>query len=59
MYHRRSSRYSRGYSTYRRSYAPRRRTYGRPQAYRSVYGARAGYARRPMRRRFTVGGSRW
>lgn len=48
-------------------YAPRsrysrpmgRRYYGRPQSRRSVYGARAGYARRPMRRRFTVGGSRW
>ena len=57
----------------RRSYgrAPARRSYGRPsygrrtyggyrtQAARPVYGARAGFARRRMTRRFTVGGSRW
>jgi len=57
----------------RRTYgAPQRRSYGRPsygrpsygrssysQARRPVYGARAGFARRRMTRRFTVGGSRW
>lgn len=55
-------RYSRPASYGRRSYGRRsygRRSYGRPQAYRSVYGARAGFARRRMTRRFTVGGSRW
>ena len=53
----------------RRSYGRRsygrptygRRTYGRSysQARRPSYGARAGFARRRMTRRFTVGGSRW
>ena len=48
-----------GYSRYRR-YPNRRGGYGmRSQAYRPTYGARAGYARRRMTKRFTVGGSRW
>lgn len=48
-----------GYSRYRR-YPNRRGGYGmRSQAYRPVYGARAGFQRRRMTRRFTVGGSRW
>ena len=62
MYNRRySSRPSYG----RRSYGcPTygRRSYGRSsysQARRPSYGARAGFARRRMTRRFTVGGSRW
>lgn len=61
MYRRNSYR-----SNFRPSYGRRtygRRTYGspygRPQARRPVYGARAGYARKRMTRRFTVGGSRW
>ena len=64
MYQRRSN-YSRGYArpSYPRSRPPARRSYGRPmyrtQAARPAYGARAGFARRRMTRRFTVGGSRW
>lgn len=60
MYSRRS--YSR-----RPSYARTARPYGsrygrgryRSAAARPAYGARAGFARRRMTRRFTVGGSRW
>ena len=57
MYQRRYSRYQRPMN---RGYARRRSPYGYSQARRPVYGARAGFNRRgPMRRRFTVGGSRW
>ncbi len=51
----------RSYGAPRRSYgSPRRRTYGyRSQASRPAYGARAGFARNRLTRRFTVGGSRW
>lgn len=60
MYSRRS--YSR-----RPAYGRNPRPYGsrysrgryRPMAGRPAYGARAGFARRRMTRRFTVGGSRW
>ncbi len=55
------------YGAPRRSYgAPRRPSYGRrsyggyrSRASRPSYGARAGFARSRMTRRFTVGGSRW
>jgi hypothetical protein len=48
-----------GYSRYNRS-PSRRGGYGmRTQGYRPTYGARAGFARSRMTRRFTVGGSRW
>ena len=57
MYQRRYARYNRPMN---RGYARRRSPYGYSQARRPVYGARAGFNRRgPMRRRFTVGGSRW